>query len=327
MKYAYPKISNTLTYYRNGDGSVDVTEFLTENCYTFDPAAAAYMTKLDGHTHPYQIPSPLSSGERDELIRFLDGYEFIRWNNIHSICPGTRMRTLFIPKDSSLLWLFAYLSNALLLIAWLPTLILGIFLFSRRLGGMDFDWGLLGYVAGLLIGITAHEFGHAFAGIAYGAKIYEMGTMIMHFALPGAYVLMDCEPVRRKLRRVQINAAGVETNFLLCGLFLILGAAFPKLGGIFLDAALCNVFLGALNLSLLRGVDGQQILLELLGLEENLLDRTFHLLLRKETRGQVLRPGSGGIALIAVCVILGVLQLVWPVLLISNILEVIACFV
>ena len=153
-----------------------------------------------------------------------------------------------------------------------------------------------------------------------------MGVMLMYRILPGAYVLLDVSTVKKRLQRIQINAAGVEMNFLLCGIFLVLGVVNPLLGGMFLNAAICNAFLGALNLTFIKGLDGAAILSNLLGVDD-IIDRARRIVFNREARKRVIRKGSSGYATVAVCYMLFALQIALPTLLITNVLEIISCFV
>ena len=147
--------------------------------------------------------------ERDDIIDFLRKYELIRSSNCINISFGTKLRTLWIPKKSPWLRLFAFLSNVLLMVSWLPLLVVGITLFSKNIVQMDFDYLWTGYFIGLFCGLFFHELGHAFAGISYGARVFEMGVMVMYCILPGAYVLLDRSTVKRRMQRVQVNVAGI----------------------------------------------------------------------------------------------------------------------
>lgn len=326
MKYAYPKISNTLSYQKIDPFSVKVTDRICDESYTFDIETVRFMVKLDGYTHPYKIPSALSRSERDDLIRFLDQSDLVRWSDVIHLSFGTWLKMLWIPKNSSLLWLTAYLSNALLIILWLPALIAGIWIFSSRIEDMTFDWFWIGYIIGILSGMFFHEVGHAWAAIAYSAPVYGMGIMLLCFVIPAAYVMLDRSRVKNSWYRVQINAAGVESNFLLCGIFLILAALLPSAGGVFICAAIMNALLGMINLSLIQGMDGSRIISDLLDIED-LVDRAVKAVFDRSARKRVLSQGACGYALLGMCTILLILQIAMPVFMITNVLEVIACFI
>ena len=115
-------------------------------------------------------------------------------------------------------------------------------------------------------------------------------------------------------------------NFMLCGAFLVLGACFPFLGGMFLNAAICNGFIGALNLTFIKGLDGTAIVSDLLGVD-NVIDRARNVVFSRKERRKIMRQGSGGYATVTMCYMLFALQIALPVLLITNVLEVVSCFV
>ena len=326
MHYKYPRISNTLSYERVDENSVEVIDHLTDNSFMFGIEVVRFVKKLDGYTHPYRIKSVLNKMERDDIIDFLRKYELIRSSNCINVSFGTKLRTLWIPKKSPWLRLFAFLSNVLLMVSWLPLLVVGITLFSKNIVQMNFDYLWTGYFIGLFCGLFFHELGHAFAGISYGARVFEMGVMVMYCILPGAYVLLDRSTVKRRMQRVQVNAAGVEANFLLCGLFLMLGAIIPHFGGMFLNAAICNAFIGALNLTFIKGLDGTSIVSELLGTDE-LIDKARSVITDKKERWKLREQGLSGYAVLFSCYLISILQIALPVLLATNILEVISCFV
>lgn len=326
MKYKYPCISNTLSYRRIDTNSVEVIDHLTDNTFMLGIEITRYGRKLDGFTHPYKIPSVLNREERDEVLDFFDEYDLIRRSNNINISFGTKLKTLWIPKMTPILRAFAYISNALLLLSWFPVLICGIILFANKISYVNFDGLWIGYLIGLLFGLVCHELGHAFAAISYRARVFELGIMVMYCILPGAYVLMDRTVVKSRMQRIQIIAAGVETNFLLAGIFLIMGSIFPCFGGAFLNAAISNTFIGVFNLTFIKGLDGTSIMSELFGIDE-IIGRAQKIVFNRRTRQRVIRHRKDGFAIVCMCYMLFVLQIALPILLITNILEVVSCFV
>jgi len=325
MKYTYPKISNCLTYKRCDIDSVTVTDHITDEVYIMDLEEARYIKKLDGLTHPYDIETNLSEEEIDNLIDEMDNCCLLKESNTIT-SGGTSLRTIWEPKQTILFRLIAFLFNNLLLTSWLPVLVIGIFLFNRNLMFVEFDMAWIGYIIGLVPGIILHEFGHAFAGTAYGARVFEMGIMRMYYILPGAYVILDKKSVKNRLKRVQINAAGVEMNLLLSGLFLIMGALNGNLGGMFLIAAIQNAFLAVMNLTFIKGLDGMAILSELLGAEE-IAENALKIIFSRKKKKELRAHGIAGKATVLTCYMISALQFGLPVLIVLNIMEVILCFV
>ena len=325
MKYTYPKISNCLTYKRCDVDSVAVTDHITDEVYTMDLEEARYIKKLDGSTHPYDIETNLSNEEIDNLIDELDNCCLLKESNVITV-DGTALRTIWEPKWTILFRLIAFLFNNLLLVSWFPVLVIGILLFNHNLMSIEFDMAWVGYIIGIVPGIILHEFGHAFAGAAYGARVFEMGIMRMYYILPGAYVILDKKSVKNRLKRVQINAAGVEVNLLLSGLFLIMGALYGNFGGMFLIAAIQNAFLAVMNLTLIKGLDGMAILSELLGVEE-VIETTKNIVFSRKKKNELRSHGMAGQAAVLACYVIGAFQIALPLLMVLNVLEVVLCFV
>lgn len=326
MRYLYPKISNTLTYKKIDNETVEVTDHLNDNIFHFDFESVRYFRQLNGYTHPYKISSVYNRNEIYDLLRFLDEYSLIRHSDIIKGSFGTKMKTVWIPTRSIYLKLYAYLSNSFLCFLWLPTLIAGIIMFINSFSQVEYDGLLVGYIIGLISGMVVHELGHVFAGIAYGAPVFEMGVMLMYYILPGAYVLMDQTSVKKRMHRIQIYAAGVEANFMLCGIFLILSSLAPASSGLFLCAAICNGAMGVFNLTFIKGFDGTSIISELLGADD-VLYYAITVLFNRRTRARVLNHGCIGYVVMVVCSIFLLLQVTLPIICISTILEIIECFV
>lgn len=115
-------------------------------------------------------------------------------------------------------------------------------------------------------------------------------------------------------------------NLFLAGLFLILGSLLPKAGGMFLLAALLNAFLSIMHLMLFKSSDGAAILSEVLGVE-NIMTKAETVVRSRDMRAELMKQGAEGFVSIGISYVLFALQLVLPVLLILNVLEVIAWIV
>ena len=190
---------------------------------------------------------------------------------------------------------------------------------------INFDYVIVGSVAGMLIGLVMHELGHMFACLAYGGRVFEVGVMLQFLFMPGAYVLMNESKIKKRMRRVQVSAAGIEMNLLLTAIFLIISARFESLSGFFLGAAIQNVFLALLNLTLVDGFDGMAIMGELLGVE-NVISKARRITRFKFKRKKLEKDGISGKATIAVCYILRGIQIALPLIFALNIVGVITWF-
>jgi hypothetical protein len=326
MKYKYPKISNTLKYKRINDLEVKVIDCVTEKEFVFSINAVRYVKKLDGHTHPYKISTPMSRKEIDDILRSLYKYDLVRKSRVRKVSFASTLLTLWMPRCTSQLKATANIYNAAIMILWLPILIAGILLFKNNSDQATLGNPWVGIIGGLALGLLLHELGHAFSGVAFGASVFEAGVVVMYFIIPGAYVLMDMFSVKNKLKRIQILLAGVEVNFLLCGLFLIFASLVHSCGRMFLFAAFSNGILGILNLTMTGGLDGMSVLSELLS-TENLVDRAKSIVFDKKERRRLLHSETNGFAAVVMCYIVFAMQIALPALMALNVLEVIACFV
>lgn len=325
MNYKYPRISNTLIFKKISDEEIKVVEFLTEEEYFFNTDVARFIRKLDGYTNPYRIHTNLSKEEIWQILCFLEENELLRYSKMLRVSFGNFYRALWMPKVSNAFRNVAKVCNLFLSLIWLPVITIGVFIFAKNIAYVGFEgiwWGLL---IGTIIGIPLHELGHLFAGVAYRARIFELGVMLMHCVIPGAYVMMDTSPIKKQQQKIQLNAAGIEMNFLLAGCFLILGTCFGFLGGMLMMAAIVNILLGILNLTFIEGLDGTAILSNLFGME-NIVEYAKSLIFNKRKRKKITSQGVHGCAFVMICYVIATLQIVLPVLLITNVLEVLVCF-
>lgn len=214
--------------------------------------------------------------------------------------------------------------NAALLLCFLPVFILGSFIYIKY-GEPDWEWATVGIWAGLAVGLVLHEAGHAIAGLAYRARVFEAGIML-RFLFPGAYVMLDDRPVRNKLHRIQIYAAGVEMNLLIAGSAFLLASVTGEISGLFLGIAIQNIVLTALNLAFIWGLDGEKILSTLLG-RKNIVDMATTIVFHKYKRKSLWKKGLDGKAATVASFFVCLMQIALPVLLLSNIIEVILWFV
>lgn len=318
-------LSNWLIIKRKNKYEFEVYDYLQDKIFTIDSTIARFVRKLNGKRDPYLIDSALSPTEVNNILNVLDESDLLRHNKIVTSYWGSIYRTLWIPKRRPLLQIFAKLFNCFLKYLWLPVFIIGVFLFVRFKPVGIYDLIITGTILGIIIGSLFHELGHAFAGIAYGARVFEMGVMIQNF-LPGAYVFMTDENVKSKMKRIQINAAGIEANIMTAGICLILACVLPSISMILLYASINNVFLAFINTTFVEGLDGTSIISELLGIED-LTEKVKGVLFDSKFRKKLCKKGLTGHAVIVVSVLIQLLQVTLPLLIILNVVEVIICFI
>ena len=285
---------------------------------------AAFARKLNGHRNPYSINMGLTKAEINHMLKQLREHDLLRYGRSLDAGSGAHY-TLWFIKRNPLLMEVARLWNCLLMLSWLPVFIFGVLFFIRDLPIINTECMWLGNILGIVFGALLHELGHAFAGLTYGARVFEIGIMI-NALLPGAYVLMDSQSVKSKMKRIQIYAAGAESNALFAGVCLLIACAIPYAGAFLLNAAIGNIILALVNITFGGGLDGASILSELLGIE-NLVEDTKKVVLNRRIRRKLRSKGMPGYALIAVSVVVQILQITIPVIIGWNIVEAITCFV
>lgn len=320
----YPMLNNWLVFSRKNQYEYDVHDCLYDEDFTMGVTIAAFARKLNGHRNPYSINMGLTKAEINHMLKQLREHDLLRYGRSLDAGSGTHY-TLWFIKRNPLLMEVARLWNCLLMLSWLPVFIFGVLFFIRDLPIINTECMWLGNILGIVFGALLHELGHAFAGLTYGARVFEIGIMI-NALLPGAYVLMDSQSVKSKMKRIQIYAAGVESNALFAGVCLLIACAIPYAGAFLLNAAIGNIILALVNITFGGGLDGASILSELLGIE-NLVEDTKKVVLNRRIRKKLRSKGMPGYALIAISVVVQILQITIPVIIGWNIVEAITCFV
>ncbi len=164
--------------------------------------------------------------------------------------------------------------------------IIGIYLTSRQFDVflrtiVDFaNWqGLVFFGAALLLLKTAHEFGHAFVATKYKCEVPVMGVAFM-VLIPMLYTdVSDAWRLKNRHHRLMIDAAGMITEIIIGGLFLLLWSLLPD-GPVrtlsFFIATTGWIMSVAVNLSPFMRFDGYHIFADTLGIH-NLQTRGFAL--------------------------------------------------
>ena len=316
----YPMFVNWAVFTRRSDGTYLVTDTLTEQRLCLSAEEARFARRLDGRTSPSAAAGRLGRRQAADLLRLFEELDLLRRSHVLetsflSICWTAAIFRRNPPRRAAA-W-----GNLALLALWLPVFALGVFLFWEAALPVDDADYIPGALAGLVPGVLLHELAHACAAWGYGGHVFEFG-LCLHWLVPGAYVLTDVSGVRGSLRQTQIDAAGVELNFLLAGLFLIAASAAPQAASFLLGAAPPNFLLAVGNLLPVSGDDGGRGLASLLGLPE-LDSRARGVALRGARRKRLAAAGAEGKAAAAACVLVSILQLLWPLYAVSILLEVI----
>lgn len=314
----YPVMANWLRIKSLSNGEFYVKNVATEKEFQLDEDEVYFLTRLTGNRDPFEVEG-YSRSEVRQLLEFLDSNSLIRTEGRTFLSDwGVKMYTIFVPERHRTRSMLPALCNGLLMLSWLPVLLFGIQRFVTRIASVETDYMIVGTILFLAVSMVLHEAAHAMACLAYGGSLFEAGIM-WQYVYPGAYVLVDTENITSRWKRIQINAAGVEMNFLLTGVFLSLASYGGMLSGIWMIAGINNFLLAIVNLSFINGMDGCTILAELFG-TDNLVDRAKEMIRYPYFRKPVLKKGINGKAMIVTGAILLFFQLLLPSLIITNIL-------
>lgn len=322
----YPKMDRYLTFNRKKDNVVKVKNEVFEISWEMDMSTARFLRALDGHTNPYKINSYMSRKDVDHLLEILEKEGLLDdGKKITTLGIGSMLIPLWTPKVTQLFRLIGSVWNKVLMMLWLPVFTVGMkILLTGDWDGPESIFGVLyGYMI-FVFGIVLHELSHVAACLDYRGRFFELGIMT-HYYLPGAYVLITYDNVRQRMRRVQISAAGVESNMLLAGICL----CFLKFGSFdpiaLLIGALLNVITAVFNCSLIEGLDGMLIYQELLG--EDFLNKAKRLIWDSNGKAELRRRGINGKITITACYLIVFMQLLLPVVLAINVLSILESFI
>lgn len=328
MSGDYPMMANWLIENKKEYGVYEIKNVLTDETLRLDRDAYRFLRNLNGDRNPFKLAAKLGVDkiEAEVLMDFFEMNLLIRTCGRTLVASGgTILHTIYIPTKSKTKSIVPRLYNFLLLVGWLPMLLIGIYRMIFASYSLNNDYSMiLGIIVALVSGLIVHEFSHAMACLAYGGSFLEAGVMWEKIC-PGAYVLIDNSEVKAKTKRVQINAAGIESNMFLAGVFLVLCTMIEWASGIFLYAAILNVILAIFNLALIGGLDGFAIISELLGLKYG-VDEAKILLgkcLRRKRRANM--TVNRKVAVVA-CVIIILYQILVPIVIIDNVLTIIGGF-
>lgn len=316
MKYRYPRLCNWLIFQNEGNGRYRIFDTLKEKAFWCDARTAWFIQQLNGRRNPYQVSQFFSAREVHSVLGFLDKYKLIRHSRVLEKHWGSIHYSLWIPRVTETAQKAARIFNKLLLWFSFPVLGLGLFLYTKYASEVV-CLNLAGIVTGALIGIIAHELAHAAAALAYGGRVFELGVAA-YFFLPGAYTMLDSAPVKKRMQNVQIDAAGVEANALLAGMFFLFALAVPLAADFFFMAALYNMLVGFANILLIDGLDGMHIMEKLLGID-NLSAAASNVVLHRKKRKRLARHSMDGQIMLCLYWLIVLLKMISPALFLLNV--------
>lgn len=327
MKQHFPMLAGWTRIHRIGPNTTELINELTEESFIVDKGEEyiKYITSLNEKDSPYEIPAEFTRKERSAILNELSEHIMLREDRWLNRSFGNIMYSVFIPKQhESNKQLFAIL-NKLIYLLFLPTLVCGFLYFHNSYTDLE-GINIPGIICGIALGVLLHETGHAISTLSYGGKLYEAGLSITHILIPGAYIVSKNNDHLALQKQIQVFSAGIEMNAIIAGISFFLVPTFPQLGDFFFCIAWVNLMQMLINLIVISGNDGCQILAVLFGKGADIVDLAKEYVTTDYKREFLLKQGfTGRVTLLSYCIIL-LLQIATPVLLLASILEVIAWF-
>lgn len=332
IKGRYPCKANWVVLKKHDD------MIIARNCAVdedieLSPRKARYLQMLDGYTNPYEV-NGYSYEECSDYYGELDSELLVRKGKSLDL-GGSSIYTVFIPKHMRTKSVVPKIYNFLLMMLCVPVFLLGVStLFNGSIRYISEDFFALGMLVGLVIGGTLHEISHAMSCLAFGGRFIEGGLML-NGILPGAYCMIDDTTVGKKnnkLKLVQISMAGAEMNLLLSGLFFWLISLAEKVAfllpwtGMFCMVAVQNLIFVLLNLTFVKGLDGEHVVSLLLGkgsIVTQALANIRCMFGQKKRRKYFKTMGINGAANICTSCVIVLFQAVTPILILAEIVYVI----
>lgn len=263
-EFRYPRLCNWLIFSRLTDGRWDVFDDAREKHFLLDGRTVRYIRRLDGKNDPFRISRSFSPDEVKVILRFLLENHLLRRGRIRRLSSGFLGFFVWIPSRSvgRNRGIFRCL-NLLLTLFFLPVFGLGIWI-NLRSPSVSPGVSIPGVLFGIIVSTVLHEFGHAAACLACGGQLFEAGVGV-GFLRGFGYTMMETDGVGSRAKKAQVFAAGIETDLLLCGVFLALCAASHVLACFCANAAQSVFLLTVFNILPVSGLDGGAILGELTG--------------------------------------------------------------
>ncbi len=227
--------------------------------------AESYEVRLarvfDGRTPDEDILKSFTEEEQQECLNILKAKGLIRRDHGFSLFGRiTLHKALYISSVNKISRRLACIYNKILMMLFVPLSFIGIFALMR-IDKPLFGWNpitITSYFMGIFLGIVLHELSHALAGITYNVDVFEFGIQIL--PVPAGYTMMDSETVSSGWSKIQIFAAGIESNLLFAGILFIIATFSRPLRELCLPAAYINLALSITNLLPFKGHDGLKVL-------------------------------------------------------------------
>lgn len=303
----YPQKSPYLIYKGMSEGRHKIEDFLYDEIWLLDPMEMAILRSLDGRHNPDHLPPECGRDYvHKTLEEFRDNHLLAPEKKIEFHGIGSCTIPLVYCYPGKCIRFFARVCNNLLMTLFIPVFLLGGYFSKTAISDVYIQSKgelIAAILIGSFVGIAMHELAHAFAALAYGGNVFEIGAGVSCF-LPMGYVLMNYDNVKNRMKRIQIHFAGIEMNLFLSGIFMLLKHHFIYM-------ILVNLIMAVINILPLDGQDGLNILSALFN-KDNLL-KDAKCLIRDFWYGKTPRSIRSFTAVVASCCLAG-FQVVLPLL-------------
>ena len=329
----HPSMANWVILKRKRDGIV-ARNCLTDREIPLSDREAKYLKSLDGSGNQYHVDG-FSERECMEFYRHLSRERMVRRSGFNLADGKTVMRPVYIPRRKRARSVIPKILNFLLLVSFLPVFLYGVYLICHEgvLFGKEDHFFLnivLGEVFGLGGGMILHEAAHAVACLSdRNGRWLEAGIMIRWRIIPGAYVWLDTGEIKSRMKKVQINMAGIEMNLFLAGIMMIMlvnaryGFGFlSKWRTAMLYTVIMNIALALFNISFVEGLDGEHTISEIFGggsVVDAAKANIRQMVRGKDRREYFARTGINGAANLCVSAVVLGFQMVLPLLIVADI--------
>lgn len=314
----YPKLAKWIRFKKINEKEYVVYDLMQNEEFVLDEYFVCFAKKLNGDVNPYEIDNRLTRNDVDEILSGLKERNIIRKGKLLNKSLTQTLVTLWQPNFTNTHRIVAFFLNALLMISVLPLSVFSVYTFITDFNDLDIEYIFLGLFVGTVAGIIVHEFGHTIACLGYRGNVFEVGVGFQYF-IPCAYVLLNEKTIKNRLRRVQVNAAGVEMNLILADICMLIAVKTQITSGFLVGMIIQNILLAIINLTFIKGFDGMAIMGELLGVD-NFLTKAKALLKDKSKKKKLAKSGFPGRATIVACYFIRCVQIALPMLLIVDVL-------
>lgn len=267
-------MANWVVLKRAKDNVVAKNCLLNENII-LSGREALYLTKLNGNRNPYRIGG-FSGQECIDYYVHLKKEMLIRKGKKLNVSDGIKVYTVFIPKKKTTTSIIPKIMNTLLCMLLFPLFLYGLYCVCQQ--GVRFEIteniflsSILGYILGICGGVVFHEAGHTIACLSSRKGRWIEAGVMLSGKIPSVYVAIDDSDIKNRLKKVQVNMAGIEMNLFWAGIMMICLVNVGEHSFLFnwkpaiLQVAIQNIFFALINITFCENLDGEYAISTIIG--------------------------------------------------------------